>query len=90
MTVIAKEPCTISQRELRNQSASIMDALQAGQQFIITRDGHPVGELLPIRGPRRGVPTHELIAAFASLSRADYSRLRSDMDEFFGDNDAIA
>ena len=89
MSVTHQEPTTISQRELRNRSAAIMDALQAGQRFTVTRDGHPVGELLPITGPRQGVPTRELIAAFAKLPTIDYRAMRADMDAFFGDDDAI-
>jgi antitoxin (DNA-binding transcriptional repressor) of toxin-antitoxin stability system len=40
---------TISRAELRNGSAGIMDALEAGEDFVITRNGAPVGELRPIR-----------------------------------------
>jgi len=89
MSVTYTEPSTISQRELRNRSAAIMDALQAGHRFTVTRDGHPVGELLPIAGPRLGVPTKELLAAFANLPRITYQAMRADMDAFFGDDDAI-
>ena len=80
---------TISQRELRNRSAAIMDALQAGQRFTLTRDGHPVGELLPLVEPREGVPTGQLLAAMANLPRVDHRALRADIDLFFGDDDAI-
>jgi len=87
---ISVAPDFISQRELRNQSAAIMNRLEAGQQFILTRDGRAVGQLLPITGPREGVPTRELMAAFANQPRVDYRALRVEMDEFFGDDDAIA
>ena len=36
--------------------------------------------------PREGVPTAELMAAFANQPRLDYNALRSEMDEFFGDD----
>ena len=39
----------LSQRELRNQSGEIMRALDEGEDFIVTRNGVPVGELRPIR-----------------------------------------
>ncbi len=37
----------ITQRELRNESGRIMRALDSGKSFIITRNGVPVGELIP-------------------------------------------
>jgi len=50
---------TITQRELRNDNAEIMRALEGGDSFIITRNGVPVGRLTPV--PRRTfVPTKEL------------------------------
>jgi len=86
---VSAAPGVISQRELRNQSASIMNRLEAGDHFIITRDGRAVGQLVPIAGPREGVPTRELMAAFAQQPRIDYRALRAEMDEFFGDDDAL-
>jgi prevent-host-death family protein len=59
---------TITQRELRNDNAEIMRALESGDTFIITRNGVPVGRLSPV--PRRTfVPTEELKKAFARLPR---------------------
>ncbi len=42
-----------------------MDAVQGGQAFTVTRDGHHVGELIPLRRRRRFVPRAE----FAAMSR---------------------
>ncbi|HLX10467.1 MAG TPA: type II toxin-antitoxin system prevent-host-death family antitoxin [Thermoanaerobaculia bacterium] len=42
---------TIPQRELRNQSGSVLREAQAGQLFTITVDGRPVALLGPV--PRR-------------------------------------
>jgi predicted nucleic acid-binding protein len=39
----------ISQRELRNDSGEIMRQLDAGESFVVTRNGVPVGELRPFR-----------------------------------------
>ena len=41
----------ISQRELRNNSGDIMRRLDEGEAFIVTRNGVPVGELVPMRRP---------------------------------------
>lgn len=90
MSAITQEPRIISQRELRNQSAAIMNGLEAGEAYTITRNGHPVGQLLPITGPRESVPTAEFMAACAGLPRIDYAQMRAEMDEFFGDHDEIS
>ncbi len=40
---------TIAQRELRNQNAKVIEAVTAGETFVVTRNGEPVAELRPIR-----------------------------------------
>lgn len=55
----------ITQRDLRNRSKEIMDAVQQGQAFTVTRDGHRIGELIPLRRRRRFVSRAE----FAAMSR---------------------
>ena len=42
----------ITQRELRNDSGAIMRGLDAGETFLVTRNGVAVGELVPIRRSR--------------------------------------
>ncbi|MFG3242199.1 type II toxin-antitoxin system Phd/YefM family antitoxin [Streptomyces sp. NPDC048157] len=73
----------ITQRDLRNRSKEIMDAVQGGQSFTVTRDGHQIGELIPLRRRRRFVPREE----FASMSRTapDIS-----LDAFRADQDRTA
>ncbi|MGQ4596647.1 type II toxin-antitoxin system prevent-host-death family antitoxin [Nocardia sp. R6R-6] len=56
----------ITQRDLRNRSKEIMDAVQQGQAFTVTRDGHHIGELIPLRRRRRFVSRAE----FAAMSRS--------------------
>ncbi|MEW2118360.1 type II toxin-antitoxin system prevent-host-death family antitoxin [Streptomyces sp. NPDC005474] len=72
----------ITQRDLRTRSKEIMDAVQGGQAFTVTRDGHRVGELIPLRRRRRFVPRAE----FAAMSRTapDIS-----LDAFRDDQDAL-
>ena len=68
-----------------------MDSLEAGDSFIVTRNGHPVGTLLPLTGPRQSVPSDELVAALSDLPPLDFARLRADGDRFFSDEgDRIA
>ncbi len=71
----------ITQRELRNESGKIMRALDRGKTFVVTRNGVPVGELVPLRR-RRSIPTDELIAAFRGAARIDAKRFRRDVDAF--------
>ena len=42
------EPKQISQRQLRNDSGAVLRAVEAGESFVITNNGRPVGELRPI------------------------------------------
>ena len=72
----------ITQRDLRNRSKEIMDAVENGQAFTVTRDGHRIGELIPLRRRRRFVPRQE----FAALSR---NAPAADPDAFRADQDAV-
>lgn len=69
----------ITQRELRNQSGSIMRALDEGESFVVTRHGDPVGELRPLRR-RRAIPAAAAVALFRGAPPVDYARLRADLD----------
>lgn len=68
----------INQRELRNSSGEIMQALDRGEAFVITRNGVPVGELRPFR--RRFVRREMLKAVMAGAPAIDAKRFRSDVD----------
>jgi len=52
----------ISQRDLRTRSREIMDAVERGQRFTVTRDGHGIGELAPLRRSRTFVSRAEFVA----------------------------
>ncbi|MGH4016488.1 MAG: type II toxin-antitoxin system Phd/YefM family antitoxin [Pseudonocardiaceae bacterium] len=54
----------MTQRELRNDSGAIMRAVERGESFTLTRNGTPVGRLIPLRR-RTFVPRQEVMAAFA-------------------------
>jgi antitoxin (DNA-binding transcriptional repressor) of toxin-antitoxin stability system len=71
----------LNQRELRNQSGAIMRALDAGEDFIVTRNGVPVGELRPVHR-RKFVPKEVLLAAFEGAPHVDYERFRADIDAY--------
>jgi len=56
-----------------------MRRVEAGEDFIVTRNGVPVAELRPVRR-RTFIPTELLVTAFASLPPIGYERWRSDLD----------
>jgi antitoxin (DNA-binding transcriptional repressor) of toxin-antitoxin stability system len=56
-----------------------MRALDSGEDFVVTRNGKPVGELRPYR-PRQFVPTKQVLANFRNLPGVDYGELRADLD----------
>ncbi len=72
---------TIAQRELRNENAKVIDAVTAGETFVVTRNGEPVAELRPIRAGRRTFITRDEVASLAAAAvRIDHRRFRSDLD----------
>lgn len=71
----------ISQRELRNQSGEIMRELDRGEEFVVTRNGVPVGELRPVR-PRQFVPTRTLKALLRGVGPIDPELFREDVDRY--------
>ncbi|GAB3962054.1 hypothetical protein GCM10029978_016320 [Actinoallomurus acanthiterrae] len=70
----------ITQRDLRNRSREIMDAVQSGQSFTVTRDGHQIGELVPLRRRRRFVSRQEFAAMSRSAPDIDLEAFRADQD----------
>jgi antitoxin (DNA-binding transcriptional repressor) of toxin-antitoxin stability system len=70
---------TITQRELRNDSGEIMRRLDAGETFIVTRAGRPVGELSPLHRDRFA-NTDVVLRLFEHAPRIDAERFRSDVD----------
>jgi antitoxin (DNA-binding transcriptional repressor) of toxin-antitoxin stability system len=72
---------TIAQRELRNGNARVIEAVTAGETFVVTRNGEPVAELRPLRAGRRTFISREEVAALAAADvRIDRQQFRSDLD----------
>lgn len=69
----------ITQRELRNQSGEIMRALDKGESFVVTRNGVPVGELIPLQD-RKFVAAEAAVAVFAGAPGIEIERFRRDLD----------
>ena len=72
---------TIAQRELRNDNAKVIEAVVAGETFVVTRNGEPVAELRPLRAGRRSFISREEVAALAKADvRIDRDQFRADLD----------
>jgi prevent-host-death family protein len=70
----------ITQRDLRNRSKEIMDAVEGGQAFTVTRDGHHIAELIPLRRRRRFVTRQEFAAMSRTAPTVDLEGFRADQD----------
>lgn len=79
----------ITQREFRNSSAAVMDSVEAGEVFRVTRNGVEVAELRSVRRLRR-VSAEELVERHRRLPRLDHQTMRHDSDDFFGSEDRIS
>ncbi len=82
----------IGQRQLRNDNAEIMRRVEAGETFVVTRNGKPVAELrpLPEQPARRRITVGELQQLWADLPPIDveqWYRDRAADDEIFGSDD---
>lgn len=60
----------ISQRELRNDNAEVMRLVESGESFVVTRNGTPVAQLVPLpeRGAAPGLPLSQ-----EARRRVDYT-----------------
>ena len=75
----------ITQREFRNNSAAVMDAVEAGEVDHVTRNGVAVAELRPL-SRRRRLSAEELVERHRKLPRVDYARMRHEADELLGED----
>jgi len=70
----------ITQRELRNDSGSILRAVESGETFIVTRNGTPIAELHPLR-QQPFVATSHLLALLGREQSLDVDRFFGDLDD---------
>ena len=57
-----------------------MDSVENGQSFTVTRDGHQIAELIPLRKRRTFVPREEFLAGPTVIDPVDVDRFRADLD----------
>ncbi|RKT56650.1 prevent-host-death family protein [Saccharothrix australiensis] len=78
----------ISQREFRNNSAAVMDAVEAGETYHVTRNGVEIAEVRPLPRRRR-LTAEELVERHRKLPKVDHGLMRREADELFGSEDRI-
>ena len=59
------------------RSKEIMDAVEHGQAFTVTRDGRSIGELVPLRQRRRFVSRAEFVAMSRTAPAIDADAFRA-------------
>ena len=70
---------TITQRQLRNDSAAVLRDVQTGQRVVVTRNGTPVAQLTPVA--RQRFVARETIAEYAARApHIDAATFRADLD----------
>jgi prevent-host-death family protein len=83
-------PETIGQRQLRNDNAEIMRRVEAGESFVITRNGRPIADLVPHEVPpkkrRTGREMQEEFRKLPPIDVEQWYRDRAADDRLFGDD----
>jgi prevent-host-death family protein len=69
---------TVTVRELRNHGGEVIDRVLSGDTIVVTRDGHEVAELRPLR--RRPIDAATLLSRWRTLPAVDPRRFRDDVD----------
>ena len=70
----------ISDRELSTDSSGILGRLDQGETFIVTRNGQPVGRLVPLR-KERFASRAAVLEAFKGAPRVDFRQMRSELGD---------
>jgi antitoxin (DNA-binding transcriptional repressor) of toxin-antitoxin stability system len=79
MTGMPAQP-EITERDLRNRSKEIVDALENGRRFTVIHDGRRIGEIIPWPS-RRFVSRQEFAATSRGAPAIDIHAFRADQGE---------
>jgi prevent-host-death family protein len=80
-------PREINQRDLKLHAGEIMDAVERGEAFTVTRNGRRIATVTPIGSRPTFVPKERVAAAFAGAPVLDDSRFRDDVRALFSDEE---
>ena len=80
---IAAMATTIAQRQLRNNNAEILDRVEAGESFVVTRNGVAVADVVP-HVVKQGPPRFPRTSDLPTRPRSD-GRLGPDRDAWVDD-----
>jgi prevent-host-death family protein len=75
---------TVATRDLRNDTASVLRRVEAGEEIIITVNGKPVAQLVPLPSPGRRWVSRADLARRLRSSQADPG-LRRDLARLAGE-----
>lgn len=67
------------------RSKDIMDAVEHGESFIVTRDGRSIGQLIPLSSRQRFVSRADFAASSEVAATVDLERFRAEQDLVFVD-----
>ncbi len=79
MAPLQHRPASISVSQFVADSDAVTRGLRQGRPYVLTLDGEPLAQLIPIRR-RRSVPKEEALAAFATAPVLGTDDLRSGLD----------
>lgn len=68
----------VTVRDLRNKGGAILNQVETGTSFIVTRDGDPVALLSPLG--RKPVSRDAIIKRFKNLPAIDAEQFQKDID----------
>lgn len=60
---------TVNLAQAKAHLSELLDKVQAGEEVVITRRGHPVAHILPALRPRKPLPLQDLAAFRATMPR---------------------
>lgn len=72
---------TITESELRADVTAVLDAVESGEVYRISREGRDIAELRPVSRRRR--TAMELVERHRALPAVDHGLMRQQADEFF-------
>ncbi|MEZ0065982.1 antitoxin (DNA-binding transcriptional repressor) of toxin-antitoxin stability system [Streptacidiphilus sp. MAP12-20] len=78
MALPHRHPTDVSVRQFVADSGSVTRGLRQGHPYILTLNGEPLAQMIPIRR-RRSVPRDEALAIFATAPVLDPDELREDL-----------